>query len=124
MSASGGRILLVDDDLEIVQFLATLLELEGFEPVVLTSGTEAVEHLASAPVDLVLMDIAMPDVDGIELCRSLKRDPRTQDVPVFMVSARPGGDVVERARAAGAEQFVRKPFENADLVELIRRRLG
>lgn len=120
----NARILVVDDDQEIVDFLVTLLELEGFEPVVSPTGTGALEVLSRERCDLVLMDIAMPDIDGIELCRTLKRDPRTQLVPVFMVSARPGSDVVDRARDAGAEEFVRKPFENAELVEMIRRRLG
>jgi CheY-like chemotaxis protein len=72
----------------------------------------------------VLLDIAMPDRDGIDLCRELKKDPRTKAVPVFVVSARPGKDVVERAFAAGAEEFIRKPFENSDLITRIRGRLA
>ena len=69
-------------------------------------------------------DIAMPDRDGLDLCRALKKDPRTREVPVFVVSARPGKDVVERALAAGAEEFIRKPFENQELIARIRVRLS
>jgi CheY-like chemotaxis protein len=118
-----ARVLVVDDDPEIVTFLATLLELEGIESQVATSAAAALEKLEHGLPNLVLLDIAMPDRDGLDLCRSLKKDPRTRDVPVFVVSARPGKDVVERALAAGAEQFIRKPFENQELIARIRDRL-
>jgi CheY-like chemotaxis protein len=116
--------MVVDDDPEIVTFLATLLELEGIESQVATSAAAAIALLDRCAVpQLVLLDIAMPDRDGLDLCRALKKDPRTRDVPVFVVSARPGKDVVERALAAGAEEFIRKPFENQDLIARIRDRL-
>ena len=118
------RVLVVDDDPEIVTFLATLLELEGIESTVATSAAAAMEKLDHAVPNLVLLDIAMPDRDGLELCRALKKDPRTRNVPVFVVSARPGKDVVERALAAGAEEFIRKPFENQELIARIRGRLS
>jgi CheY-like chemotaxis protein len=117
------RVLVVDDDPEIVTFLATLLELEGIDSTVATSAAAALEKLDHVVPNLVLLDIAMPDRDGLDLCRALKKDPRTRNVPVFVVSARPGKDVVERALAAGAEEFIRKPFENQELIARIRGRL-
>ena len=122
--APPGKVLVVDDDPEIVTFLSTLLELEGIESSVATSAAAALEQLQQGAPDLVLLDIAMPDRDGIDLCKELKSDPRTAEVPVFVVSARPGKDVVERALAAGAEEFIRKPFENAELISRIRVRLS
>ena len=119
-----SKLPVVDDDPEIVTFLSTLLELEGIESCVATSAAAALEQLQQGPPDLVLLDIAMPDRDGIDLCKELKSDPRTAEVPVFVVSARPGKDVVERALAAGAEEFIRKPFENAELISRIRVRLS
>jgi CheY-like chemotaxis protein len=118
-----GKVLVVDDDPEIVTFLSTLLELEGIESSVATSAAAALEQLEQGRPDLVLLDIAMPDRDGIDLCKELKSDPRLAEVPVFVVSARPGKDVVDRALAAGAEEFIRKPFENAELISRIRVRL-
>ena len=118
-----ARVLVVDDDPEIVTFLATLLELEGIESQVATSAAAAMGILQHSLPNLVLLDIAMPDRDGLDLCRALKKDPRTREVPVFVVSARPGKDVVERALAAGAEEFIRKPFENTELIARIRDRL-
>ena len=123
----AAHVLVVDDDPEIVTFLSTLLELEGIESTVATSAAAALEKLElglpSLP-SLVLLDIAMPDRDGLDLCRALKKDPRTRNVPVFVVSARPGKDVVDRALAAGAEEFIRKPFENHELISRIRDRLS
>jgi CheY-like chemotaxis protein len=123
-SSAPSKVLVVDDDPEIVTFLSTLLELEGIESSVATSAAAALEQLQQGRPDLVLLDIAMPDRDGIDLCKELKSDPRTAEVPVFVVSARPGKDVVERALAAGAEEFIRKPFENAELISRIRVRLS
>ena len=119
-----GKVLVVDDDPEIVTFLSTLLELEGIESSVATSAAAALEQLQQGRPDLVLLDIAMPDRDGIDLCKELKSDPRLAEVPVFVVSARPGKDVVDRALAAGAEEFIRKPFENQELIARIRVRLS
>ena len=123
-SCAPSKVLVVDDDPEIVTFLSTLLELEGIESSVATSAAAALEQVQQTRPDLVLLDIAMPDRDGIDLCKELKSDPRTAEVPVFVVSARPGKDVVERALAAGAEEFIRKPFENAELISRIRVRLS
>ena len=123
-TAPRSRVLVVDDDPEIVTFLATLLELEGIESQVATSAAAALSLLDRGLPSLVLLDIAMPDRDGLDLCRALKKDPRTRDVPVFVVSARPGKDVIERALAAGAEEFIRKPFENQELIARIRERLS
>jgi CheY-like chemotaxis protein len=122
--AAPSKVLVVDDDPEIVTFLSTLLELEGIESSVATSAAAALEQVQQGRPDLVLLDIAMPDRDGIDLCRELKSDPRTAEVPVFVVSARPGKDIVERALAAGAEEFIRKPFENTELISRIRVRLA
>jgi CheY-like chemotaxis protein len=124
LRALRAQVLVVDDDPEIVTFLATLLELEGIESQVATSAAAALEKLEHGLPNLVLLDIAMPDRDGLDLCRELKQDPRTRDVPVFVVSARPGKDVVDRAYAAGAEEFIRKPFENQELIARIRERLN
>lgn len=117
---SAPRILLVDDDADIRLFLATLLELEGMIPAVATSADEALASAASAAA--VLVDVAMPGVDGLELCRQMRGAGYLG--PILVVSARPGQDLPRRAAEAGATDFVRKPFENAELVALLRRHLA
>lgn len=110
------RVLLVDDDAEICQFLETLLELEGFEARVATSAAEALTDLPG--VQAVLLDVAMPGIDGFELCRRM-RDSGFRS-PILIVSARPGPDLPLKAAEAGANGFVRKPFDNSELVGRIR----
>jgi DNA-binding response OmpR family regulator len=117
--ASGPAILLVDDDAEICQFLATLLELEGFTPRIATHAEQAMSALADA--EAILIDLAMPEVDGFELCRRIRATGFSK--PIVIVSARPGADLPAKAAAAGADEFVRKPFDNADLVARVRRHL-
>jgi DNA-binding response OmpR family regulator len=110
------RVLLVDDDADICAFLSTLLELEGMEPDVATTAARALERLEGAAA--VLVDVAMPGMDGLELTRRMRASGYRG--PVLVVSARPGGDLPAKAAEAGASGFVRKPFENAELVSRIR----
>jgi DNA-binding response OmpR family regulator len=112
------RVLLVDDDPEICQFLAMLLELEGFTPVSATRAEDALAAVAADPPAAVLLDVAMPDVDGLELCRRLRAEGFA--APILVLSARPGQELPNRATDAGADEFIRKPFENADLVARLR----
>lgn len=114
------RVLLVDDDPEICDFLATLLELEGMAPQVAGGAEEA---LRAAPGSAAaLIDVAMPDVDGLTLCRKLREAGFR--APILLASARPGADLPQLAAAAGADGFVRKPFDNADLVARLRRHIA
>lgn len=117
MTTAPPAILLVDDDAEICQFLATLLELEGFAPRICTRPEDALGQLDG--VAAILIDLAMPDVDGFELCRRIRATGFAR--PIVIVSARPGVDLPAKAAAAGADEFVRKPFDNADLVSRVRR---
>ncbi len=117
---SAPRVLLVDDDREICTFLATLLELEGMEPVIARRADEALTAYQDAAA--VLVDVAMPGMDGLELCRRMRSGGYTG--PILVVSARPGPELPRRSIEAGANEFVRKPFENADLVARLRHHLG
>ena len=115
---AAPQVLLVDDDPEICQFLAMLLELEGFDPVSATRAQDALAIAAREPPAAVLVDVAMPDVDGLELCRRLRAGGLT--APIHVVSARPGQELLRLAAQAGADEFIRKPFDNAELLERLR----
>jgi DNA-binding response OmpR family regulator len=119
---AGARVLLVDDDPEICRFLSMLLEIEGYAPVVAADADQALSVCARDEPQAILVDIAMPDVDGLELCRLLRR--RGIACPILVVSARPGHDLTRKAMEAGADEFVRKPFDNADLLARLRARLS
>ena len=114
----GDRVLLVDDDPEICQFVAMLLELEGFNPVAATRAEDALALAAAERPVAVLLDVAMPEVDGLELCRRLRAAGVA--APILVVSARPGQEMHRRALEAGADEFIRKPFDNAELVSRLR----
>jgi DNA-binding response OmpR family regulator len=116
------RVLLVDDDLEIREFLAVLLETEGFDPVPVARASEALAAAEKSELSAVLLDIAMPDLDGLDLCRRLRAQGFR--APILVISARPGAELARKAHEAGADDFVRKPFENADLLEKIRALIG
>jgi DNA-binding response OmpR family regulator len=116
------RVLLVDDDPEIGRFLAMLLELEGFLPEIATRGEEAIHACDRERPTAVLLDVAMPGMDGLELCKRL-RDAGVE-CAILVVSARPGAEVGIRALAAGADDFIRKPFDNTYLLDRLRHHIA
>jgi DNA-binding response OmpR family regulator len=118
---AGKRVLLVDDDPEICRFLAMLLEIEGYQPLVATGAEEALASCADEQPAAILVDVAMPDVDGLELCTLLRR--RGVACPILVVSARPGHELTRKAIEAGADEFIRKPFDNAELLARLRARI-
>jgi DNA-binding response OmpR family regulator len=117
---AGPRVLLVDDDPDICEFLSILLATEGLDSAIAASAEDALAEAGGAAA--VLLDVAMPGVDGLELCRRLRATGFAG--PVLIVSARPSPDLPRRAAEAGADAFVRKPFENAELIGLLRRALA
>lgn len=118
----ANRVLLVDDDPEICRFLAMLLEIEGYAPQVADGAHQALAACAAEHPAAILVDIAMPGVDGLELCTLLRR--RGVRCPILVVSARPGHELSRKAIEAGADEFIRKPFDNADLLSRLRSRIG
>jgi DNA-binding response OmpR family regulator len=118
----SARVLLVDDDPDICRFLAMLLEIEGFAPETAMRADEALSACDREAPAAILMDIAMPEVDGLELCRILRE--RGVACPILVVSARPGHELGRKALEAGADEFIRKPFDNADLLARLRARIG
>jgi signal transduction histidine kinase len=109
---STGRILVVDDTAENLRFLHALLSAEGYTVLTAMRGEVALQAArAPQPPELVLLDVRMPGMDGYDVCRRLKADPQTADVPVIFVSA--GGDVADKVEAfrCGGVDYVTKPFQ-------------
>jgi DNA-binding response OmpR family regulator len=114
------RVLLVDDDPDICEFLGILLATEGLDSAVAACADDALAAAGEAAA--VLLDVAMPGVDGLELCRRMRAAGFVG--AILIVSARPSPDLPRRAAEAGADAFVRKPFDNAELVAILRRELA
>jgi signal transduction histidine kinase/ActR/RegA family two-component response regulator len=111
LTPSGARILLVDDDTDTIGLIKLLLSRRGCEVRSTTSAEAALELLADVPLpDLVLVDLCLPGMNGIELCRRLKADPRTAIVPVYMFTARAEESSRREASAAGCDGYLIKPM--------------
>lgn len=109
------RILLVDDDKSVSQMLTMLLETRGYDVQTAYSGVEALQK-ASETTDLILLDLILPDEEGFDICRKLKEQERTANVPIIILSARVlSGDIVE-GLYLGADDYLTKPFEYEELV--------
>ena len=120
--AAQGTVLIIDDEASIRESLQTLLELEGFTVEVAGSGEEGLARLAEQPMDLVLLDYALPDRNGLEILRDLRdRDPL---LPVIMITAYGTVENAVAAMQAGASNFVQKPWDNEKLLADVRAVVG
>ena len=112
---AGLRVLAVDDEPLNLRLLEAVLEPRGHTVLRVRSGEQCLDVLAHQPVDLVLLDVVMPGLDGYEVCRRIRADVRTAYLPVVMLTA---SDAQQRVAAleAGADDFVRKPFDSSELL--------
>ncbi|MFY9587470.1 MAG: response regulator [Actinomycetota bacterium] len=118
----GKRVLVVDDDRVIQQLLEVNLELEGYEVVATAAdGKEALEKIAELKPDLVILDIMMPKMDGLEVCRRLRADPDLAKIPVILLSARAQDMDIREGLEIGASAYLTKPFDPVELLEVVGR---
>jgi CheY-like chemotaxis protein len=118
----GKRVLVVDDDRVIQQLLEVNLELEGYEVVATAAdGREALEKIAALKPDLVILDIMMPKMDGLEVCRRLRADPELAKIPVILLSARAQDMDIREGLEIGASAYLTKPFDPVELLEVVGR---
>lgn len=117
-------ILLVDDDATMVEVLRHRLSSLGFRIQSATSGAEGLEMVRARRPDLVLLDLQLPDVDGLSVCQQLCDDPETCTIPVIILSGLERPDIVRRARAAGCHYFLHKPYDPSALLILIEHTLS
>jgi DNA-binding response OmpR family regulator len=118
------KILIVDDDATMVNLLSTILEIDGFETQRALSGREAFEVLAEVVPDMVLLDIMMPEMDGFEVLARLRDDPATKRLPIIMLTARTDDKDIFEGWRRGADEYVTKPFDPHELVEIIKKVLA
>lgn len=123
MASTAPSVLVVEDDPETRQFYLSVLKTDGFQADEAHNGFQALEKAVASPPDLVLTDIAVPGIDGIELCRRLRADERTRHVPVLAVTGYDDRRYPHRAIQAGANQVLIKPLEAAVLLAEARRLL-
>jgi CheY-like chemotaxis protein len=113
-------VLIVDDDPSIRKLVATTLEdVAGFELVEAEDGDEALELAREEAPAIVLLDIDMPGIDGLEACRRLRAEPQTAEATVVMLTAAAGEEAERAAEEAGADLFITKPFSPLELLRLV-----
>lgn len=123
-AAARSRVIALDDDPSILDALEALLSPEGVDVVGVEDPEALWELLRGVPPDLIVLDVDMPAVSGIDLCRVLRADPRFQELPVLFLSARLDGESLRRMFGAGADDYVAKPIVASELVGRIRNRIG
>jgi two-component system, OmpR family, KDP operon response regulator KdpE len=110
---AGGRVLVVDDELQILRALKVVLRDAGYEPVAVATAEEALDAAATRPPDAAIVDLVLPDGDGIDVCRQLRS---WSEMPILVLSAVGEEDQKVRALEAGADDYVTKPFGARELV--------
>jgi phosphate regulon transcriptional regulator PhoB len=113
-------ILIVEDEEDIQELVRYNLAKEGFEPTGVVSGEEAIVKARAALPDLILLDLMLPGVDGLEVCRQLKKDPKTSPIPIIMLTAKGEDADIVSGLELGADDYVTKPFSPRVLVSRIR----
>jgi DNA-binding response OmpR family regulator len=117
------HIMVVDDDPDTVSILARHLQREGFVAIEAVSGPECLRLAREHPVDVILLDLMMPEMDGFEVCRALKQDPGTAGIPVIMITARDDLDARAEGMRLGVSDFLAKPVFRRQLANRIRAQL-
>ena len=123
LPARRRTVLIVDDDEGQTTALAWRLQNQGFETLTAHTGGAGVELARQESPDIILLDLQLPDADGLDLCQQFGDDPATCGTHVFIISGQERGDVVRRARAAGCDYYLRKPYDPSVVLMLIERAL-
>ena len=117
-------LLLVDDEQKLLDLISFRLQHLGYRVVTAKSGQDALATVKSERPDLIILDIGMPDMDGLTACARLKESPGLAATPILMLTARSGVDDVNRAMAMGADDYIVKPYDPTVLEMKLRRYLG
>ncbi len=120
----AAKILIVDDEPNIVLSLEFLMQHQGWETSVAQDGEAALEALAGQSPDLVILDVMLPRMSGFDVCERVRADPRWRHVRILMLTAKGREAEVARGMRAGADAYVTKPFSTKELVDHVRRLLG
>lgn len=118
-----GKILVADDDRTLLKTLVYILRDKGHDVIALEGGERLLERLEAEAPDLLMLDIMMPKVDGLQLLERIRRDERWHDLPILMISSMPPEEATTRSLGLGADDFVAKPFRVRELVARVDARL-
>ena len=118
--SGGGRVLVVDDDTALAEMLTIVLENEGFEPIVCSTGDRALAAFHEYKPDIILLDLMLPGIGGIDVCRAIRAE---SGVPIVMLTAKSDTVDIVLGLESGADDYVVKPFKPKELIARIRARM-
>lgn len=118
-SGPSKKILVVDDDPDIGSMIKMMLEFKGYEATVMDRAEKVAASLSDTSVDLIIMDMLLSGINGVDICKTIKDNPATGQIPVIMISAHPNAK--EICMNAGADDFVSKPFDMDDMLGRVGR---
>lgn len=104
-------ILVADDSASIRKFVALALSAKGFEIIQVSDGMEALEMLPRENVDLIITDLNMPNIDGFELIKSIRKNPMYEDIPIIILSSLVNNEIIDKGLEYGANSYLTKPFD-------------
>jgi DNA-binding response OmpR family regulator len=116
-----AKILIVDDDILITGLMQTLVAMDGNEAIIVNDSIEAMEMAVSVQPDLITLDLMMPGLSGYDLCGLLRGDPRFDQTPIVIISAKEDAKSKEKALALGATEYMTKPFDIDHFIKTIHR---
>ena len=117
----GKRILVVDDERHIVRLVQVNLERAGYEILTAYDGIEALDKVKTENPDMVVLDVMMPRMDGFEVLKNLQADPRYQNIPVIMLTAKAQDADIFKGWASGVSSYLTKPFNPRELLVFVER---
>jgi len=118
------KILIVEDEPSLLKLESILLTLKGYDVKGVGDGQAALDAVATMKPDLLLLDIMLPEVNGFEICRQLKANEATCNIPVVMLTAKKSKEDIDRGKQVGADDYITKPFKSENVVTTIQRLLS
>jgi DNA-binding response OmpR family regulator len=115
MASGKGRILIVDDDPQAVEILTRMLDREGYDCSSAASGPAALQLLHAQAVDVILLDVMMPEMDGLQVCERLRQDSELRQIPVILLTAKDDMETRSRGMALGVSEYLTKPVNKREL---------
>ncbi len=118
------KVLIVDDEADIIEILQFVLEARGYECITAFDGEEGLRLAKEAKPDLILLDVMMPKINGYKISRLLKYDSKYKDIPILMLTARSQDEDKILGRETGADEYITKPFKVDYVIEKVKEYLG
>jgi len=115
-----AKILIIEDEPEQIKLITMRLEANGFNVVSASTAREGLQTVSQERPDLILLDILLPDINGLEVAETLKIDAATQSIPIIAITAVGTPDIEQKCRDVGISDFLRKPYESSDLITKIK----